>query len=71
MEALENGDIEAFRLLCEANISIQDDYEAAGKELDAVFDIAMGIGGVVGSRMTGGGFGGCNISIVKKTKSGI
>ena len=38
------------------------------KELDAVFDIAMGIEGVIGSRMTGGGFGRCNISIVEKDK---
>jgi galactokinase len=69
LKVLENGDIEAFgKLLCEANISIRDDYEATGKELDAVFDIAMGIDGVIGSRMTGGGFGGCNISIVRKDK---
>ena len=66
---LEKGDIEAFgKLLCEANISMRDDYEATGKELDTVFDIATGIPGVIGSRMTGGGFGGCNISIVKKQK---
>jgi galactokinase len=67
--ALENGNIEVFgRLLCEANISMRDDYEATGKELDTVFDIAMGLPGIIGSRMTGGGFGGCNISIVKKER---
>ncbi len=66
-EALENGDIKWFgKLLCEANISMRDDYEATGKELDTVFDIATDIDGVIGSRMTGGGFGGCNISIVKR-----
>lgn len=65
--SLKEGDIMTFgKLLCEANISMRDDYEATGKELDAVFDIAMRIDGVIGSRMTGGGFGGCNISIVKK-----
>lgn len=69
LSALEKGDITEFgKLLCEANISMRDDYEATGKELDAVFDIAMGIDGVIGSRMTGGGFGGCNISIVRKDK---
>jgi galactokinase len=69
VEVLKKGDIDAFgKLLCEANVSIRDDYEATGKELDLVFDIAMGIDGVVGSRMTGGGFGGCNISIVKADK---
>lgn len=67
LEALKSGDIETFgKLLFEANKSMRDDYEATGKELDTVFDIAMNIGGVIGSRMTGGGFGGCNISIVKK-----
>ncbi len=68
-EVLKQGDIQAFgRLLCEANESLRDDYETTGKELDAVYDIATGIEGVIGSRMTGGGFGGCNISIVDKNK---
>ncbi len=68
--ALQQGDIITFgALLKEANISIRDDYEATGAELDAVFDIAVQIDGVIGSRMTGGGFGGCNISIVKKDKA--
>lgn len=67
--ALKGGDIEAFgKLLCEANESIRCDYEATGAELDAVYDIAMSLDGVIGSRMTGGGFGGCNISIVRKDK---
>jgi galactokinase len=70
LSALEKGDIAAFgRLLCEANVSMRDDFEATGAELDAVFDIAMGLDGVIGSRMTGGGFGGCNISIVRKDKA--
>ncbi len=68
--SLKEGDIIAFgAFLNQANISMRDDYEATGHELDAVFDIAMGIEGVIGSRMTGGGFGGCNISIVKKDKA--
>jgi galactokinase len=66
-KALEEGDIAAFgALLNEADISMRDDYEATGRELDTVFDIAASLDGVIGSRMTGGGFGGCNISIVKK-----
>ena len=69
VKVLKNGDIEAFgKLLIEANISIRNDYEATGPELDAVFDIANTLEGVAGSRMTGGGFGGCNISIVKQDK---
>ena len=65
--SLQQGDIMTFgSLLKEAHVSIRDDYEATGKELDALFDIATKIVGVIGSRMTGGGFGGCNISIVKK-----
>lgn len=64
---LKQRDLKAFgELLCGSNISLRDDYEATGKELDTVFDIAISIDGVLGSRMTGGGFGGCNISIVKK-----
>jgi len=67
LKLLNEGDLAAFgKILIEGNISMRDDYEATGKELDAVFDIATGIGGVIGSRMTGGGFGGCNISIVRK-----
>jgi galactokinase len=69
IEALEAGDIAVFgKLLCDGHISMRDDYEATGAELDAVFDIAMTLDGVIGSRMTGGGFGGCGISIVKSDK---
>jgi len=66
---IKMGDIKSFgKLLCEANISMRDDYQATGKELDTIFNIAIRIEGVIGSRMTGGGFGGCNISLVKKDK---
>ena len=69
LKLLNQGDMLSFgKLLSEANISIRDDYEATGKELDTVFDIAMRIDGVIGSRMTGGGFGGCHISLVKKDR---
>lgn len=67
LRSLKEGDLIAFgKLLNEANISMRDDYEATGNELDTVFDIATKTEGVIGSRMTGGGFGGCNISIVRK-----
>ena len=67
LKFLGEGDITSFgALLKEANISMRRDYEATGTELDTVFNIATKIEGVIGSRMTGGGFGGCNISIVKK-----
>ena len=70
VEVLKAGDVLAFgELLNQANCSIRDDYEATGPELDAVFEIASSLPGVVGSRMTGGGFGGCNISVVEKDKA--
>ena len=45
--------------------SLRDDYEVTGKELDTLVDAARKIPGVIGSRMTGAGFGGCTVSIVK------
>ena len=69
VDALNRGDLETFgRLLCEAHASMRDDYEATGIELDTLFDLAMTVDGVIGSRMTGGGFGGCTISIVKRDR---
>lgn len=69
MDCLQKGDLAAFgRLLCEAHVSMGDDYEATGKELDTLFELAMEADGVIGSRMTGGGFGGCTISIVHKNR---
>jgi len=70
MAALQSGDILAFgKLLTEANISIRDDFEVTGVALDTLFDIAVTQDGVIGSRMTGGGFGGCNISLVEREKA--
>jgi galactokinase len=51
--------------------SLRDDYEVSCAELDAVVDIAQGIGpkgGVIGCRMTGGGFGGCAVALVRAEK---
>jgi galactokinase len=64
-EALERSDPESFgRLMCGSHRSLKEDYEVSGTELDLLVEIAGGIVGVYGSRMTGGGFGGCTISLV-------
>ncbi|MBQ2092344.1 MAG: galactokinase [Clostridia bacterium] len=64
--ALENGDIEYFgKLMNESHRSLRDDYEVTGKELDTLVETAWKQEGVIGSRMTGAGFGGCTVSIVK------
>lgn len=67
VEALKEGNIELFGQLMKAShISLRDDYEVTGIELDTLFDAAWSQVGVVGSRMTGAGFGGCTVSIVKE-----
>ncbi len=67
VEALEKGDLEAFgKLMNESHVSLRDDYEVSCEELDILAETAWKIPGVIGSRMTGGGFGGCTVSIVKK-----
>jgi len=64
--ALKAGNIARFgQLMNESHISLRDDYEVTGPELDALAEAAWMVEGVVGSRMTGGGFGGCTVSIVK------
>lgn len=67
VEALKSGDVERFgKLMNESHISLRDDYEVTGIELDALVEAAWKHEGTVGSRMTGAGFGGCTVSIVKK-----
>lgn len=64
--ALEADDIEKFgRLMNDSHVSLRDDYEVTGKELDTLAKFAWEQEGVIGSRMTGGGFGGCTVSIVR------
>jgi galactokinase len=66
VKALENSDIELFgKLMNASHISLRDDYEVTGIELDSLVEIAWKKPGVIGSRMTGAGFGGCTVSIVK------
>lgn len=65
--ALENNDIIKFgELMIESHNSLRDDYEVTGKELDTLVSLALKVPGVIGSRMTGAGFGGCTVSIVKE-----
>lgn len=65
--ALKAGDLETFgKLMNASHVSLRDDYEVTGKELDTLVEAAWKQEGVVGSRMTGAGFGGCTVSIVKE-----
>lgn len=66
VKALKEGDINLFgQLMIASHVSLRDDYEVTGKELDTLVDAALKQDGVIGSRMTGAGFGGCTVSIVK------
>lgn len=68
VQLLRAGDIEGFgKLMNESHVSLRDDYEVTGEELDAMAEAAWNEEGVIGSRMTGAGFGGCTVSIVKKS----
>ena len=67
VEALKANDIETFgKLMNDSHVSLRDDYEVTGAELDTLVETAWEVPGVVGSRMTGAGFGGCTVSIVKE-----
>lgn len=69
VEALKGKNLEEFgRLMVESHQSLKEDYEVTGPELDTIVDAAMQQEGVFGARMTGAGFGGCAIAIVKKSK---
>jgi len=66
VEALKRGEIEYFgELMTASHVSLRDDYEVTGKELDSLAEAAWQVKGVLGSRMTGGGFGGCTVSLVR------
>ena len=72
-EALAHKDFEVLkRLMSESHDSLRDDFEVSCKELDTMVEIAREIGrdgGVIGSRMTGGGFGGCTVTLCETRKS--
>lgn len=66
VNALKENNIEEFgRLMNASHVSLRDDYEVSCEEIDILVDLAWKISGVIGSRITGGGFGGCTVSIVK------
>ena len=67
VQALKAGDLKQFgELMNESHISLRDDYEVTGIELDTLVENAWKQEGVIGSRMTGAGFGGCTVSIVRE-----
>lgn len=69
VKALENNDLASFgKLMNESHVSLRDDYEVTGTELDTLVALAWEADGVIGSRMTGAGFGGCTVSIVEESK---
>ncbi|MFN8206542.1 MAG: galactokinase [Bacteroidales bacterium] len=68
VDCLQRGDLEEFgRLMNASHDSLRQDYEVTGDELDALVEEARRIPGVIGSRMTGAGFGGCTVSLVAES----
>jgi galactokinase len=66
-EALTSGNLEYFgELMYESHCSLRDDFEVSCRELDLMVELARAIPGTIGSRMTGGGFGGCTINLVQQ-----
>lgn len=66
---LEQGDLDGFgQLMNESHLSLRDDYEVTGIELDTIVQTAWEQPGVIGARMTGAGFGGCAIAIVENER---
>ena len=66
VEALEAGDLARFgELINASHESLRDDYEVSGPELDKLVEIARGVSGVYGSRLTGAGFGGCTVTLAR------
>lgn len=66
---LEQGDLLGFgQLMTQSHLSLQQDYEVTGVELDAIVEQALTVPGCIGARMTGAGFGGCAIALVQDEK---
>ena len=66
--AFESGDLRALgRLMSDSHRSLRDDYEVSSQELDLLVEVAAAQPGVIGARMTGGGFGGCTINLVESS----
>ncbi len=69
VEKLKNGDLKAFgELMRASHVSLRDDFEVSCRELDILAEEAWKLPYVIGSRMTGGGFGGCTVSIVESAQ---
>jgi galactokinase len=69
-EALEQHDLSRFgRLMGESHVSLRDDYEVSSDELDLMVELAQQVDGVYGARMTGGGFGGSTINLVREDQA--
>jgi galactokinase len=67
-EALRRGDLpELGRLMSASHVSLRDDYQVSCRELDRLVDILNGVPGVLGARLTGGGFGGCIVAIARQS----
>jgi galactokinase len=65
-KAAAAGELEAMgRLLLESHVSLRNDYEVSSAELDFLVEAALAVPGVLGARMTGGGFGGCTVNLVR------
>ena len=66
VEALKSNDLKLFgELMNASHVSLRDDYQVSCEEIDVLVEEAWKVNGVIGSRITGGGFGGCTVSIVK------
>ena len=69
-KALEKGDMnEVGRLMAEAHTSYSQDFEASCVEADAMVELAQDLQGLIGARLTGGGFGGCTINLVEQSQA--
>jgi galactokinase len=67
VKVLEAGDLERFgELMNASHVSLRDDYEVSSKELDVLVEVAWKQPGVLGARMTGAGFGGCTVNLVRQ-----
>lgn len=66
-KALSENNLKRFgELMVESHMSLKEDYEVTGIELDTLVEVALNVDGVIGSRMTGAGFGGCTVSVVRE-----
>ncbi|MFZ0426687.1 MAG: galactokinase [Acidobacteriota bacterium] len=67
IELLEHGDVTSYgALLYESHASLRDDYEVSCRELDVLVELAREVPGTLGARMTGAGFGGCTVNLVRR-----